>query len=113
MPLPDGGSKVSITPSPTPVVWLPSAPAVGGEGSGLGVEKFEVATLGQFLRSHEDTTTVPKCKGLVRPVFEMKASQQTQGAYALMPSAPPGRSALWLYTARKIEIPAKGFVFLG
>ena len=83
-----GGSKVSITPSPTPVVWLPNAPAIGGEGSGLGVEKFEAATLGQFLRSHECTVTVPKCKGLVRPVFEMKASQQTQGAYALMPSPP-------------------------
>ena len=28
-----GGAKVTITPSPTPVVWLPHAPAVGGEGS--------------------------------------------------------------------------------
>ena len=82
------GAKVSITPSPTPVVWWPNAPAVGGEGSGSGVAKFEAATLGQFLRSHECTVTVPKCKGLVRPVFEMKASQQTQGAYALMPSPP-------------------------
>ena len=109
-------SKVWITPSPTPVVWLPNAPATGGEGSGLGVEKFEAATLGQFLRSHEDTLTVlPKCKGLVRPVFEMKASQQTpQDPYALMPlPSGPGRSVLWLYTTKKIEIPAKGFVFLG
>ena len=92
-----GGSKVSKTPSPTPVVWLPNAPAIGGEGSGLGVEKFEAATLGQFLRSHEDTTGVPKCKGLARPVFEMKASPASQGAYTLMPGASPGRSALWLY----------------
>ena len=28
-----GGANVTITPSPTPVVWLPHAPAVGGEGS--------------------------------------------------------------------------------
>ena len=111
-----GRSKVSITPSPTPVVWLPNAPAAGGEGSGLGVEKFEAATLGQFLRSHEDTLTVPpKCKGLVRPVFEMKASQhEPQGPYALEPlPSGPGRSVLWLYTKKKIEVPAKGFVFLG
>ena len=107
-----GGAKVTITPSPTPVVWLPHAPAVGGEGS-AGVANFEAATLGQFLRSHEDTTGVPKCKGLARPVFEMKASQASQGAYALMPGAAPGRSALWLFTTKKIEVPGKGFVFLG
>ena len=107
-----GGAKVTITPSPAPVVWLPQAPAVGGEGP--GVANFEAATLGQFLRSHEDTTGVPKCQGLARPVFEMKASQAPQqGAYALMPVAAPGRSALWLFTTKKIEVPGKGFVFLG
>ena len=47
-----GGAKVTITPSPTPVVWLPHAPAVGGEGS-AGVANFEAATLGQLLRLHE------------------------------------------------------------
>ena len=93
-------------------MWLPHAPAVGGEGS-AGVADFEAATLGQFLRSHEDSTGVPKCKGLARPVFEMKASQAPQGAYALMPGAAPGRSALWLFTTKKIEVPGKGFVFLG
>ena len=113
MQLPEGGSKVTITPSPTPVVWLPHAPAVGGEGSGSGVANFEAATLGQFLRSHEDTTGVPKCKGLVRPVFEMKVNQQQPGTCALMPGAAPGRSALWLFTTKKIEVPGKGFVFLG
>ena len=112
MQLPEGGAKVTITPSPTPVVWLPHAPAVGGEGS-AGVANFEAATLGQFLRSHEDTTGVPKCKGLARPVFEMKASQASQGAYALMPGAAPGRSALWLFTTKKIEVPGNGFLFLG
>ena len=103
-----GGNKVTITPSPTPVVWLPHAPAVGGEGSGSGVANFEAATLGQFLRSHEDTTGVPKCKGLARPVFEMtcsQASQGSQGAYALMPGAAPGRSALWLFTTKRKRCP--------
>ena len=107
-----GGANFTITPSPTPVVWLPHAPAVGGEGS-AGIATFGPATLGQFLRSHEDTTGVPTCKGIVRPVFEMKASQASQGAYALMPGASPGRSALWLFSAKKIEVPGKGFVFLG
>ena len=113
MQLPDGGAKVTITPSPAPVVWLPQAPAVGGEGSGSGIAKFEAANLGQFLRSHEDTTAVPQCKGLVRPVFEMKAGPgppgSPRGAYGLMPMA----SALWLLASKKIEVPAKGFVFLG
>ena len=68
MPLPEGEPRSRL-----------HAPAVGGEGSGSGVAKFEVATLGQLLRSHEDTTGVPKCKGLARPVFEMKLSQASQG----------------------------------
>ena len=105
-----GEARVMITPSPTQIVWVP-------QRSGAGVANFEAATLGQFLRSHEDTTTgVPKCKGLVRPVFEMKASQQQQGqsaGYALMPGAAQGRSALWLFTTKKIEVPGKGFVCLG
>ena len=88
-------------------------PAVGGEGSGSGVANFEAAILGQFLRSHEDITGVPKCKGLARPVFEMHSSQASQGAYALMPGASPGRRALWLFPTKKIEVPGNGFVFLG
>ena len=103
MPLPEGEPRSRL-----------HAPAVGGEGSGSGVAKFEVAILGQLLRSHEDTTGVPKCKGLARPVFEMKASQAPQGAYVLMPgAAAPGRSASWLFTTKNIEVPGKGFVFLG
>ena len=112
-----GGANVTITPSTAPVAWLPQAPAVGGENSGSGIANFGAATLGQYLRSHEDIAGiagagVPKCKGLVRPVFEMKASQQQQ-VQALMPWAPAGRSALWLFTTKKIEVPGKGFVFLG
>ena len=72
----------------TPVVWLPHAPAVGGEGS-AGVANFEAATLGQFLRSHEDTTGVPKCKGLARPVFEMTVRPTVDGPF-LFPYAPQG-----------------------
>ena len=97
-----GGAKVTVTPSPTPVVWLPHAPAVGGEGS-AGVANFEAATLGQFLRSHEDTTGVPKCKGLARPVFEMKAQASAPGAYMLMPGAAPGRSPLCFLQQRKLR----------
>ena len=88
-----------ITPSTSPVVWLPHAPAVGGEGS-AGVADLEAATLGQFLRSHEDITqlSAPKCKGLARPVFEMEVGPgpagSAQGAYALMPGLPAGWNAL-------------------
>ena len=54
---------------------------------------------------------MPKCKGLARPVFEMKASPVSQGAYTLMPGASPGRSALWLFTTTKNEVPGKGLCF--
>ena len=63
-----GGAKVSITPSQSPVVWVPAAPAVGGSGSGIA--DFSASTLGQYVRAHEDTSGVPKCKGLCRPIFE-------------------------------------------
>ena len=124
MQLPEvGDTKVQLTPSQTPVAWVPQrphAPAVGSEGEGSGspgaslVANFDSAILGQFLRSREDTEgVVPQCKGLVRPVFEMKAGPgpqgSPQGAYGLMPMA----AALWLLALKKIEVPAKGFVFLG
>ena len=58
-----GGARVTITPSPSAVAWVPAAPAVGDE--------FHSSNLGQYLRSHEETTeSAPKCIGLVRPVFE-------------------------------------------
>ena len=106
-----GNAKVSIAPSQSPVVWLPRAPAVGGGGS--GVADFSASTLGQYLRTHEDTSGVPKCKGLVRPVFEVKASQPNGaagGTWHLEPGCPPGKSALWLFSLKKIEVPAGGFV---
>ena len=107
-----GGAKVTITPSPSPVVWVPAAPAVGG--SGTGVADFSASTLGQYVRAHEDTSGVPKCTGLARPVFECKVNQSTgAGAgYGLVPGAPTGKSALWLFSTKRIEVPA-GFVFLG
>ena len=100
-----GGTKVTITPSPSPVVWAPSAPAVGGADS--QTPAFSTDALGQYLKSYEDVSGVPKCTGLVRPVFEMKPVQQAQTyagssssssssgySYVLQPGAPPGHSAL-------------------
>ena len=112
-----GGTKVTITPSPSPVVWAPSAPAVGGADS--QTPAFSTDALGQYLKSYEDVSGVPKCTGLVRPVFEMKPVQQAQmesssgSGYVLQPGAPPGHSALWLATSKKFEVPANGFVLLG
>ena len=110
-----GGTKVAITPSPSPVVWVPAAPAVGGSGSGIAA--FSASTLGQYVRAHEDTSGVPKCKRLCRPIFEHKTSQTNQKGgsvgYGLEPGAPTGKSALWLFSVKKIEVPAGGFVFLG
>ena len=110
-----GGTKVTITPSPSPVVWAPFAPAVGGANS--QTPAFSTDELGQYLKSYEEVSGlsgVPKCTGLVRPVFEMKPVQTAQNAGSvLQPGAPPGHSALWLATSKKIEVPANGFVFLG
>ena len=114
-----GGNKVTITPSPTTVVWAPDKVFPGGEvgeqGGGSGVSKFKAEdALGQFLRSHEDTIGVPRCKGLARPVFVMKLAQASrrQGP-VLIPGPPNGQSILLLFTTKKIEVPGNGFVFLG
>ena len=96
-------------------MWAPSSPAVGGADS--QTPAFSADTLGQYLKSYEDvgnyaSSGVPKCTGLVRPVFEMKPVQTAQNAGSvLQPGAPPGHSALWLATSKKIEVPANGFVF--
>ena len=67
-----GGVKVTITPSPSAVAWVLAAPAVADD--------FHHSNLGQYLRSHEDTTeSAPKCIGLVRPVFEIKPVRQPSG----------------------------------
>ena len=104
---------MSISPTPSPVVWAPAAPAVGGSGSGIAA--FSASTLGQYVRAHEDTSGVPKCKGLCRPVFEYRKgeSKGNSAAYSLEPGAPPGKSPLWLFSVKRIEVPAGGFVFWG
>ena len=67
-----------------PVAWVPAAPAIGGSGSGIA--DFSASTLGQYLRARADTRGVPKYKGLVRLVFEVKAPQSNgvAGRYALV-----------------------------
>ena len=118
-----GGAKVTITPSPSPIAWVPgavgaaAAPAVGGGTANIASQCiFSASTLGQFLRSHEDVSgPIPKCT-LVRPVFEMKPVAQTSGGkavYNIQPGAPPGHSSLWLFTCKKIEIAPGAFVALG
>ena len=47
-----GGTKVTITPSTSPVVWVPQAPAGGGEHSTTPPD-FSADTLGAFLPSHD------------------------------------------------------------
>ena len=91
---------MAIAPSPSPVVWVPSAPAVGGSGSGIA--DFSASTLGQYVRAHEDTSGVPKCNGLCWPIFEYKTNSSSGSAgYALVPGAPTGKSALWLLSSKK------------
>ena len=77
--------------------------------SGIGA-----SPLGQYVGAHEDTSGVPKCKGLCRPIFEHKTNSPSGAAgFHLESGAPTGTSALWLFAAKKIEVPAGGFVFLG
>ena len=108
-----GGTRVTITPSHSPVVWVPHAPAVGGESSPAPPD-FSADTLGAFLPSHDNTTGVPKYAGMVRGVFEMKAKAGgSSGAYAIEPGAPPGFGPLWIALLKKIEAPANSFVCVG
>ena len=104
---------MSILPSPSPVVWTPAAPAIGGSGS--GIVEFSASTFGQYVSAHADTSGVPKCKDLCRPIFEYKKgeSKGNSAAYSLEPGAPTGKSVLWLFSVKKIEVPPGGFVFMG
>ena len=116
-----GGTKVTITPSSSPVVWVPQAPAVGGEHSTASPD-FSADTLGAFLPSHDtgghgpgSQGGVPKYVGMVRSVFEVKAkanglSGGGEAAFAIEPGAPPGMSPLWLVLLKKVEVPGNTFV---
>ena len=112
-----GGTKVTITPSPSPVVWIPHAPAVGGSDA---APDFSADALGAFLPSHDDTSGVPKYTGMVRGVFEVRvkagsaaASSGNRPEYHIEPGAPPGQSALWILLLKKVEVPANSFVCVG
>ena len=92
------------------MVWVPHAPAVGGESSPPPPD-FSADTLGAFLPSHDNTSGVPKYTGMVRGVFETKAKAGGgSGAYTLEPGAPPGFSPLWIALLKKVEVPANSFV---
>ena len=117
-----GGTKVTITPSPTPVVWVPQAPAVGGESS-IDSSHFSADTLGAFLPSHDGTGERPKYAGMVWGVFEVKAkangvargvaASSAASAYAIEPGAPPGVCPLWIVLLKKVEVPGNNFVCVG
>ena len=113
-----GGTKVTITPSPSPVVWVPQAPAVGGESSTASPD-FSADTLGAFLPSHDSTSGVPKYAGMVRGFFEVRAkvdrstASSTAPAYAIEPGAPPGVCPLWIVLLKKVEVPGNSFVCVG
>ena len=97
------------------MVWVPHAPAVGGESSPAPPD-FSADTLGAFLPSHDDTSGVPKYAGMVRSVFETKAKAgggSGGGGYAIEPGAPQGSSALWIALSKKVEVPANSFVCVG
>ena len=110
-----GGTKVTITPSPTPVVWVPQAPAVGGESS-IDSSRCSADTLGAFLPSHDGTGGFPKYAGMVRGVFEVRAKvckEDTSSgapAYAIEPVTTPGVCALWIVLLKKVEVPGNNFV---
>ena len=117
-----GGNKVTITPSPTPICWVPTGPAVGGDSGRPAppAEPFGPLTLGQYLRSNEESNAAPKCMGYVRPVFEVRPQQTPPPvqpgapAYNVQPGAPPGNSMLWLFLCKRTEmIPGGGFLSLG
>ena len=104
-----GGNKVTITPAPSPVVWVPTL----GEQAAVGA--FTPDNLGQFVRSYEDVSgATPKCTGLHRPVFEVRPAQTagSTSAYVLQPTSAT-RNPVWLFTKQKVEIPAGGYVCLG
>jgi len=109
-----GASKVTITPSPAPIAFVPNP--------NEDPSTFSFKLLGPWLPSLENTTgTTLKLDGLVRPVFEVTAVSPTAGGVAGSSSSGPlvkpvnvsNRNCLHFFTCKKIDLPANGWIALG
>ena len=108
-----GKTKVTLTPSPAPVVYVPANTGTASP------ESFSHKTLGSFLPSQESVSGATlKLDGYARPVFEVIVAQGSQqGASSssssiskvIKPMNVNGRNSAHLFTSRKIDIPANGY----
>ena len=105
-----GKTKVTITPSAAPVVYVPSRQT--------SPEQFGHKTLGSWLPAQESMNgTTLKTDGCVRPVFEVivaggsagNAPQQQQPTKVIKPMNIAGRNRMHMFTSKKIDIPANGW----
>ena len=104
------GNKVTITPSPTPVVWV---------CTGEATSEFSTDNLGPYIPSREDVSgAVPKLTGFVRPVFEVIPTQPQQvttgtaGVSTVLQPNMKSKTCLTLYTIEKLELKAKQYMLL-
>ena len=109
-----GASKVTITPAPGPIAFVPNP--------NEDPSTFSYKLLGAWLPSLENTTgTTVKLDGLVRPVFEVTAVSPTAGGIAGSASSGPlvkpvnvsTRNCMHFFTCKKIDLPADGWIALG
>ena len=110
-----GGKRVTITPSSSPLTWVPEALAVGGEDD-RAPPGFSIDTLGAFLPSHDNTDGTQKYNGLVRGVFEtIKKAGNNKGntKCILEPVTFEEASPLWIALVSKVQVRAEGFVCVG
>ena len=110
-----GKTKVTITPSPAPVVY------VSAHIGTTSPESFSHKTLGSFLPSQESMNgTTLKLDGYARPVFEVLVAQGAQqGTSTSTPSSSiskvvkpmnvNNRNSCHLFTSKKIDIPPNAF----
>ena len=111
-----GSSKVTITPSVAPIVFVPNASA--------DPSTFSHKSLGPWMPSQENTSgTTLKIMGLARPVFEVTSisasltagasSSSTSSGPLVKPVNVPNRNCVHFFTSSKIELPAHGWIALG
>ena len=109
-----GKTKVTVTPSPTPVIWMP----INDEKTD---SQFSAECLAHWLPSMEaENASGPgKFEGYHRGIFEVQGTQKpptgdaTSTSWHLAPSAAPSAQALFIFTSKKIELAADEYFALG
>jgi len=96
-----GKIRVTVVPSPTPILWHPENIETRPEGA-----KCNWQCLGNWYPSGDDVgSTRGLVEGWLRPAFEVAAKVQPGNIVNLAPNLNKGANPLYLFTRDKMVIP--------